>query len=525
MTRTGRSMPTVVTEATHESGVIKSAPAAPGRGRLPRVGRLAAACARLSDWTLIAGPLVTLAVMLWGIGARPYWGDEADTVSAVSRSLPQLFRLLRHIDAVHGLYYVLLWAVARLAGTGELATRLPSAAAMAAAAAGVAAIARRLGSRRAGLYAGLMFAVLPTVTQQGHDARPYAAVTAAAVLASYLLVRAAQDPRWRWFAAYGIALVLVGYLQLFGLLLLPAHAVTLAGLGHGRRAGGDGRPAGPGGRPRPLLLRRWLATVAAVALAAAPAAVMGWVQRAQIAWIPRPGWGDLGSLVATLAAASAPAAVVIGLLGVLGGFRAGAAARAGAAGWGLTWLALPWLVLPPLILLAVSAITPVYVGRYVTFCLPAVALLAGTGLAALRWPNGAGALALVVVLVAPAQLAMRAQGGGMQMVGQFLSVHRRPGDAIVYPEPSIPPWYLAYPEGFGQLRDLSMGRTPAAAGTLFGIAVSLPVLKRREESVRRIWIVPLTGRNPAAYLAPRFRLAHEWKLRGYQPVLLYTKTS
>ena len=82
--------------------------------------------------------------MLWGIGARSYWGDEADTVSAVSRSLPQLARLLGHIDAVHGLYYLVLWPVARVGGTSELVTRLPSAVAMAAAAAGVTAIGRRL---------------------------------------------------------------------------------------------------------------------------------------------------------------------------------------------------------------------------------------------------------------------------------------------------------------------------------------------------------------------------------------------
>ena len=68
-----------------------------------------------------------------------------------------------------------------------------------------------------------------------------------------------------------------------------------------------------------------------------------------------------------------------------------------------------------------------------------------------------------------------------------------------------------------------MAQTPAVAGRLFGTAVSRPVLERREESVRRIWLVPVPGQNPAVYIASGFRLAHEWKLRGYQPVLLYTK--
>lgn len=132
--------------------------------------------------------------MLWGVTAPAYWGDEADTVSAVSRSMPQLLRMLRHVDVVHGLYYLALWPVAKLLGAGELAMRLPSALAMAAAALGIAAIAGRLAGRRAAWCAGLLFAVYPMVSAQGHDARPYGMVTAAGVLTSYLLIRAIRVP-------------------------------------------------------------------------------------------------------------------------------------------------------------------------------------------------------------------------------------------------------------------------------------------------------------------------------------------
>jgi mannosyltransferase len=280
---------------------------------------------RRLDWTLIASPVVTLAVMLWGVSARPYWGDEADTVSAVSRSLPQLIRLLGHIDAVHGLYYLLMWPVARIAGTGEFAMRVPSAVAMAVAAAAVTAIARRLASRQAGLCAGLLFAALPTVSIQAHDARPYAMITAVAAAASYLLVRTAQDPRPRFFVAYALSLVLVGYVQLFGLLLVPAHAVTLIGLRRRRGTAEDGQLA----VARAPLGRGWLMTIAVAGVAVAPVAILGWAQRAQIAWIPRPGWNDAGDLVNTLIAGSAAAAVLIGLLGALGATRSGALASAG----------------------------------------------------------------------------------------------------------------------------------------------------------------------------------------------------
>ncbi len=52
-------------------------------------------------------------------------------------------------------------------------------------------------------------------------------------------------------------------------------------------------------------------------------------------------------------------------------------------------------------LLAASQIRPVYYFLYVVFCLPAVALLAGAGLAALGWPVNTATLALIVALALP----------------------------------------------------------------------------------------------------------------------------
>jgi mannosyltransferase len=440
-------------------------------------------------------------MMLWGIDGPSYWRDEADTVSAVSRSLPQLIRLLGHVDVVHGLYYLLLWPVARVAGTGEIATRLPSALAMAAAALGIAAIARRLASRRAALCAGLLFAALPEVSVQGHDARPYAMITAAAVLASYLLVCVADDPRPARLAGYGMSLVLLGYLHLFALLLVPAHAIALAAPGR--------KPAG--------LYRRWLAAAAAAGAASAPLAALGWTQRGQIGWIQRPGWGDAGQLVISLAGGSVLAAVLIGLLAARGTVRDGGPGAHGAStGRRLTWLAVPWLVLPPAALLAASAIKPVYYLPYVVFCLPAVALLAGSGLATLDWPPRVAAAVLLAAVIAPAQLAIRASdsGGALRPADRILVTQAQPGDAIVYPQAGgIPPWYLAYPDGFGRPRDIGLRLPGAAAGRLYGSSVPLPVLLYRECRVRRVWAAEIGPhwRNPGVDLAPGFRLIHQWQ--------------
>ncbi|HXY97015.1 MAG TPA: glycosyltransferase family 39 protein, partial [Steroidobacteraceae bacterium] len=106
-------------------------------------------------------PVATFVIMLWGITGASYWRDEAATMSAAQRPLGNLFRTLGNIDAVHGAYYLLIWVMVKVGGSGELVTRLPSAVAMACAALAVVAIGRRLISPAAGLAAGLVFAVLP----------------------------------------------------------------------------------------------------------------------------------------------------------------------------------------------------------------------------------------------------------------------------------------------------------------------------------------------------------------------------
>ena len=176
--------------------------------------------------------------------------------------------MLGHADAVHGVYYLMVWAVVRIFGTAELVTRLPSAVAMAVAAIAVAGIGRRLISRRAGLLAGLVFAALPEVSRYGQEARSYATVSALAAVASYLLVRVLNEAgpgtgespapggadgpgrppeRRRWLIGYGAAVAALGVVNIFGLVIIPAHGLTVLLASRRARAAGPG----PGASPAP----------------------------------------------------------------------------------------------------------------------------------------------------------------------------------------------------------------------------------------------------------------------------------
>lgn len=78
--------------------------------------------------------LVMFGIGLWGIDRGGMWRDEAVTFQVARRSLPQIWQLLHSVDAVHGLYYLLMHPVLAL-HPGEVALRLPSLCAAAATAA------------------------------------------------------------------------------------------------------------------------------------------------------------------------------------------------------------------------------------------------------------------------------------------------------------------------------------------------------------------------------------------------------
>ena len=173
--------------------------AASGSQSLARSPRVSAASRadgpdRLATGWLAVGPaLITLVVTLYRIGVPSFTRDEGATLLAVHRSFPQMIRMLGNVDVVHTEYYALIWVVSRLAGSGELAARAPSAVAMAVAAGGGDPARAAPGVRPGlGLAAGLLFAAFPSVSFYAEVAREYALVTALATVASYLLVRALQ---------------------------------------------------------------------------------------------------------------------------------------------------------------------------------------------------------------------------------------------------------------------------------------------------------------------------------------------
>ncbi len=458
-------------------------------------------------WMRVLPPVATFLIMMWGITGASYWRDEAATLSAVQRSLGDLLRMLGNIDAVHGAYYLLIWAFVQVGGTGELVTRLPSAVAMAAGAAAVAALGRRLVSPRAGLASGLVFAILPPVSMYGQDARPYAIVVMLAAVASYLLVRAmAAEPgrRSRWLAGYAACLAVLGIVDIFGLLLIAAHAVTVAL----RCLREDDR------RSARSLAAGWLAAAVAGTILTSPVLALGYVQKGTLSWLLLPGLDEVRGLTGLIGPGPMAAAVA---LAVAAGIVVSAVAgrerlRANWPG-SVPALCLPWLILPPAILLIGSLITPLYTLRYVLMCIPAIALLAGCALAAFGWIAGTAALAVIALLGAHAQLAERAPDGhadNVRRADRIVAANMRPGDAVL--EFKEENFAQAYPFGIRDLDNIAQARTPVESATLIGTFLPDPVVRQRLAHVSRVWVVEYGHRATLPILnGLHFRLVRAWR--------------
>jgi len=425
----------------------------PGGGaRLPALTRVTApgGAVRRVIGSVWIWPMLVMAAFGWhGISGPIMWRDELATWSAASRSLPQLWRMVHHVDAVQGAYYFGMHFWIALFGDSPTAMRVPSVIAMTGAAGLVALIGRRLGGYLAGLSGGLVFALIPSISRYGQEARPYATALFFAALATLLLLRALERPGWRRWAPYALALGAAGASNVLTLALIAGHAIGTA-LHYWRP------PAGPDSRRRDVAGGFCLSAVAAVILDS-PIIVEGHKQTSeQIGTLLRPPLSQITGLNGSLGVwpelfCSTGVALAVILLAVAS--LAGPSRRASVC-------CLANAFVPIVVIWGASQGSSSYwLARYLLFTVPAWAAAAGLGIAAAarlaarlrgRWlvavPVVTGVL-LVAVIGWPDQQAIRhteahnwwsypnpvgdipADYAGAANV---IAAHERPTDGIVF---------------------------------------------------------------------------------------------
>ena len=415
-------------------------------------GQRQAAPARTLDAVWVA----VFAAVFSAVGAaRPsLWFDEAATISASTRSVPELWRMLGNIDAVHGLYYLVMHGWFAVFPATEFWSRLSSSVAVGLAAAGVVVLGRRLSTRSVAVTAGVVFALLPRVTWAGLETRSYALAMAAGVWLTVLCLAALRRDRARWWAGYA-ALMLVGtLLNVFCILLLAVHAVLVAVIS-GSRA----------------VRWHWALAAALTGASAAPFLLFTQTQLFQVNWISSLSARTIGTILQEQYFDHSLAfAVVAGLViaaGALSWSRAGRRSRQ------LVVITVAWIAVPTIALIVYSVVRhPVYYPRYLSFTVPAIALLLGLCIVAVgKSRAGITALLMVFALAAtPNYLAQRGpyakEGMDYSQVADVITRYAAPGDCLVMdnsttwkPGP-IRPLLAARPSAFAKLHDY--GRGPSA---------------------------------------------------------------
>ncbi|HEV2377942.1 MAG TPA: glycosyltransferase family 39 protein [Streptosporangiaceae bacterium] len=518
-------------------------PPAPPAGKAVPPAALSVTPSRGQRWALRAArfapaaipALVMTGLGIWGLARQSSMGnDEVATRWAALLSLGQLAHLLNTVDAVHGLYYLLMHAWVAV-GTSPAVIRIPSVAAMAVAVALVSVLARRLTrSGWTGLFAGMVVALTPVISFYAQTARSYAMVFACVAGMTLVLVRvleaeAASVSRAvivrRW-VAYGVLTALAGYLNEMSLLVLAAHAVTVALARPGRR-----------------VTVHWAVTSAVGAALVLPLVAVSVREHAAVAWIPRPGLTDLRILSQDYFAVAPVVALLLVACAVVAVVPTGRSAaqqwwRSG--GVSVPSVAAPLLVVPAGLLLAESLVaSPLYVDRYVLYGEAGAALLAAAGMYRVgRWlgrpgrlhllvwvPGVAVCVCVLVLQIAPQQRVRTPQSRAYDFgsPARYVKTYAQPGDGVLFFGTFFRKARLGYPGDFKKVKDFSMSESPQQAGDFRGRSMPAAQADPLMLTYRRVWTVgyqPSTALSNSSlgtetlFLEEHFHLVRKHAFRG-----------
>lgn len=433
------------------------------------------------------GVFATL-LSLIAIGVPSLWGDEVATVMSATRSWPELWAMLGHVDAVHGAYYLFMHGWVGLFGTSPVSLRVPSAIGVGVAAAGVVQLVRLFKPLGLAIVAGVLFAMLPRVFDLGAEARPYAITMAFAV---WLLVVGQQAARantaWRW-AGYAL-LLLAGTVWFAYLPLLAGTQLVLLWWWY------------------PRARRGVVAAALGAAVAVSPFLVIAFGQRGQLDWIANAGINAplnvlVGAWFGWWTVALVCWTLMIGVVFVT--LRRRAPEQ-------LVWLAAATVAVPLVLLWLASLLLPVFSPRYLAMCLPSVAVLIALALGELfSWKRVVGVLAalLLVGSILPVLVSLRGpyakHDSDWAELAAAVQASALPGDAVLFDE-SGEPWFRprlamrGYPESFANVTDLlGTGLTETDVWDTAVLTLEQADWLGKLGAVDRVWLVEHAGQAAEA---------------------------
>lgn len=176
----------------------------------------------------LAALVVLAAVVRFAtLGSQSYWTDEAVTVDLLQHDLGDLLSAIRASESTPPLYYGLAWLWSQIFGTGEVAVRALSALLGTATVPVVAAIAGRLGGRRAALIAAALAATNPLLVWYSQEARAYALLVLLVAASLLVWLDALRAPTPRRLAGWGVLCALALATHYFAVFTVAAEGLCL----------------------------------------------------------------------------------------------------------------------------------------------------------------------------------------------------------------------------------------------------------------------------------------------------------
>jgi mannosyltransferase len=323
--------------------------------------------------------IITLAAAILrfhGIAAKSFWLDEGISVGIARLPWSQFWDVLRHREANMALYYLLLrfWMALDFlttAGGSEGFIRGLSVLFSVATVPVIYALGTRLFGRNTGLVAAWLLAINAYHIRYAEEARGYSLVVFFATLATWIFVRnlqasASNGERAHW-GIYALLCALTVYSHFFGALVVVVHFAAFCFL-----------PRGKAPWRNYLWSLRWFAySMVPIAWIAAT------VGAGSMKWIPAATFGEVLQFFRQLAGNGGMLLLVLDAVAVI-------LFVAGHFAWHRilkndedpnaieVWnqvLVLAWLAVPVVIVLIGSIFRPLFLGRYLIPCLPALLLI------------------------------------------------------------------------------------------------------------------------------------------------------
>lgn len=313
------------------------------------------------------------ALRLICLACKPFWFDEAFSAEVSRLSWPDFLHLLWWREANMSLYYLLLrlW---QLLGHSPYFIRSFSVLTSVATVPAIYWLARQLFDRRVAVIAAALFTFNAYSVRYSQEARSYSLFLLLSTLSSAWLVCWLLMPQ-RSLRAYKTTSVLAVYSHFYALLLIAAHWLVLRL---------TRPPQIESGNSAARIRRAWWI----IGILVAPLLIfVAKTGAGPLRWIERPTLHQLSEFFRHLCGSDRwPLAALYAIACCI------AVASVGKRlwrrdpdrnVWRLQFL-LIWLLFPIVLTVVLSFARPVFLGRYMIFCLPPLVILAAAGLERLR---------------------------------------------------------------------------------------------------------------------------------------------